>query len=183
MTALTIYSRAIHQDENGLYRLNDLHRASGASESKRPGEWVRRTETQELIAEVLSDPSGNSRSTQSVNLRFEAIHSIRGGKAPGTYACEELAIAYAAWINPKFHLKVLRTFLDLHKQPPRDPQLTGSPLEIAKKAGWGIYDPETEAVVPKAKIKKIFETVMEHQTIANLSLSGLNLMANPESRE
>ncbi|MDG6761948.1 P22AR C-terminal domain-containing protein, partial [Glaesserella parasuis] len=40
--------------------------------------------------------------------------TLRGTQG-GTYACEELVLAYAMWISPKFHLVVLRAFLAMHK--------------------------------------------------------------------
>ena len=40
------------------------------------------------------------------------------GRNGGTYACKDLVIAYAAWISPVFHLKVIRVFLEnQNKQP------------------------------------------------------------------
>tara|TARA_Y100001968_G_scaffold102797_1_gene92790 strand:+ start:24372 stop:24914 length:543 start_codon:yes stop_codon:yes gene_type:complete len=114
MTNLTIVSKEIRQ-RGGLYSLNDLHKASQTTVSKKPSEWVRQKQIHELIAELESE-SGNS--------RFEIIHSVKGGKFAGTYACKELVYAYAMWISPKFHLQVIRAFDELQSQkqlPARDP--------------------------------------------------------------
>lgn len=103
MTALTISSSEIRQID-GLYSLNDLHVASGNNPSNRPGEFIRLEQTQALIAEL------NSSDLRNLNAGNPAIKTERG-KYGGTYACKELVIAYAAWISPAFHLKVIRVFL------------------------------------------------------------------------
>lgn len=96
MTTLTIGSSAIRQTD-GLYSLNDLHVASGCLPKNRPGLFIENKQTQDLIGEIS-------------NAGIPAIKTERG-KHGGTYACKELVIAYAAWISPAFHLKVIRVFL------------------------------------------------------------------------
>lgn len=96
MTALTISSSEIRQID-GLYSLNDLHKASGGEKRHQPALFIRLDQTQALIAEI------NSTDMQSLE--------TREGRNGGTYACKELVIAYAAWISPAFHLKVIRVFL------------------------------------------------------------------------
>lgn len=99
-TTLTIISTAIKQDAEGRFCLNDCHRASGGDPSKKPSEWARNVKTNELVAEI----------SQSGNFRFAPLETNRGGNSPGTYACRELVYAYAMWISPSFHLKVIRAF-------------------------------------------------------------------------
>ncbi|WP_305748942.1 KilA-N domain-containing protein [Leptothrix discophora] len=86
---------------DGLFSLNDLHAAAGNLPKDRPQQFLRREETKALIVE-LDNQCADSRT---------ALRVVNGGTAPGTYACRELVIAYAAWISAAFHLKVIRVFL------------------------------------------------------------------------
>lgn len=106
MSNLTIFKTSIRKF-NDLYSLNDLHIASGSNKNHQPAFFIRNSQTQELIAEI--ERSANSQI---------AVKTVRGGRNPelqGTWACEELALAYATWISPKFHLVVLRAFIAMHK--------------------------------------------------------------------
>ena len=103
MSNLTILNNSIHQSGN-LYSLNDLHTASGDDPKHRPTYFIKNQQTQDLINEIERCENSNI-----------ALKVIRGAQG-GTYACEELMLAYAMWISPKFHLVVLRAFLNLHKK-------------------------------------------------------------------
>ncbi|HHF1675510.1 TPA: P22AR C-terminal domain-containing protein [Haemophilus influenzae] len=107
MSNLTILKTAIRTFEN-LYSLNDLHIASGAEAKHQPSLFIRLDATQELISEIQKE-------TDKENI----LQSFRSGVNRGTYACEELVIAYAMWISPKFHLIVLRAFLAMHRNQPQ----------------------------------------------------------------
>ena len=93
MSNLQILTQSIRTFEN-LYALNDLHIASGGKSKHQPSNFVRLDTTKALIAEIEKDNQ-------------HALKIIRGTNG-GTYACEELVIAYAMWISPQFHLVVLR---------------------------------------------------------------------------
>lgn len=113
MTALTISSSEIRQID-GLYSLNDLHIASGGDKKYQPSNFIRSEQTQALIAELNSS---DMRNLNNENTLIKGTNShllplrIEKGRNGGTYACKELVIAYAAWISPAFHLKVIRVFL------------------------------------------------------------------------
>lgn len=104
MSALTIISTEIRQLD-GLYSLNDLHKAAGSEGKYKPANFIRLDTTQALIEEIQ---------VSEMSLANKTIH---GGNNRGTYVCKELVYAYAMWISPKFHLQVIRAFDKLHQQP------------------------------------------------------------------
>ncbi|ABO57516.1 phage antirepressor KilAC domain-containing protein [Burkholderia vietnamiensis] len=96
MNALTITGVAIRTDAQGRYCLNDLHRASGGEAKHQPANWLRMQQTTDLAAEMEKEVP-----------HFRGIQSKQG---LGTFVVKELVYAYAMWISPAFHLKVIRAY-------------------------------------------------------------------------
>lgn len=92
----------ITTDAEGRFNLNALHKASGLGSAKKPSNWLRLDSTKELITEL----------DQCSDLSTASVDTVVGSANPGTYAHELLAIAYASWISPSFHLQVNQVFLD-----------------------------------------------------------------------
>lgn len=91
---MQIANVGIKQDEQGRYCLNDLHRAAGGEQRHRPKYWLENKQTAELIEELSKD----------------GIPPIQAKQQLGTFVAKQLVYAYAMWISPAFHLKVINTF-------------------------------------------------------------------------
>jgi len=118
--SLTLGAITIRQ-HNGLYCLNDVHKASGGAEKHRPALFARLDTTQALIEELCC--ADVYIINEAENPASKYLITIRGkGKAQGTYACKELVAAYAAWISPAFHVQVLRVFLASVAAPVQTPK-------------------------------------------------------------
>lgn len=118
MSSLTVLNHEIHQTD-GLYCLNDLHKASGGVEKHQPAFFLRNQETKDLIAELEQETKARSANLQNGQkydvqiLPSVVIKKIQGGNnklVQGTYACKEIVYRYAMWISPKFALAVIRVF-------------------------------------------------------------------------
>jgi len=137
--SVRIGDATIHQDEHGRFCLNDLHRASRGEDRHRPAEFLRIGPTQELIEELRKDP----RYGQD---HIAPVEAIRGGPRQGTYVCRELVYAYAKWISPAFHLKVIRAFDAMATGPAQPqptiaaPQLPSGPLQDKVAAHFAVMD-------------------------------------------
>ena len=101
--ALTVADILIHQDAEGRYCLNDLHKAAGALSKDQPSKWLILDSAQQLVKELDTE-----------NLVADKNQSVKkymgGGGRQGTYVFKELVYAYAMWISPVFHLKVIRAY-------------------------------------------------------------------------
>lgn len=98
---------------DGLFSLNDLHKASGGAAKHKPTNFLRLNSTKALNEEITRYPDlGNGAcSEMSTPLAGEAgaypdlgtpLTTVNDGTNNGTYVCRELVIAYAAWISPAF---------------------------------------------------------------------------------
>lgn len=101
--AMMILATPIRRDAEGRFCLNDLHRAAGGEDRHGPKRWMVNASTHEVIAALKDE-----------NPSFEPVDLSRG-RYGGTYAVEDLALSYAMWISPKFHLTVVRGFKETRK--------------------------------------------------------------------
>ena len=92
--------------KDGLYSLNDLHRASGSNKKHQASNFMRLEATKGLVDEIERS-SDMSNGTNSI-----AYKVIQGGESQqqGTFVCRELVYSYAMWISPRFQLMVIRAF-------------------------------------------------------------------------
>ena len=108
----------ITTDTEGRFNLNALHKASGLGDNKAPAQWLRTQSAKDLVAEV-----------SDMHICTSPINSSKGGQVQGTYAHELLAIAYASWISPSFHLQVNQVFLD-YRTGKLQPVQQRDPMEV-----------------------------------------------------
>jgi len=104
-----IANLTINQSSNGLYSINDIHRASGGLAKHQPAAWMRLQATTNLIRLMESQVINQ----QSKNSIVETIEGRNYGGNSGTFVCRKLVVAYALWISTEFFSHVLDVFLDV----------------------------------------------------------------------
>ncbi|MCK6157194.1 KilA-N domain-containing protein [Moraxella osloensis] len=95
---------------DGLYSLNDLHKASGGEPKHKPSNFIRNDETNALINEILLQNSDAQNRESAIASVIRVIKGNFGDIKQGTYVCKEIVYRYAMWISPKFALIVIRAF-------------------------------------------------------------------------
>lgn len=103
MSGLVISGIFIDKDKHGRFSLNDIHNASGGMPKKQPSLWLRLGSTKELIESIHN----------STDHYFEAVSSS-SGRYGGTYATEDLCLAYAEWIyGTQFKVMLFNSLKDV----------------------------------------------------------------------
>lgn len=94
-SAIQVGGVRIHQDLEGRFRLNDLHKSAGGEKRHSPNYWLENQQTSELVS-IL----------ETTGIPVVSLP----GRSGGTFVVKELVYAYAMWVSPEFHLHVIRTF-------------------------------------------------------------------------
>ncbi|MBU3696767.1 KilA-N domain-containing protein [Dechloromonas sp.] len=102
---ITIDTITIKQDSEGRFCLNDFHKAAGGNPNHAPAQFFRTDTAQALITEL----------SNCAEMHITPWLAQRGFNG-GTYVVRELVFAYAMWVSPAFHLKVIRAYDRLQTQ-------------------------------------------------------------------
>lgn len=97
LPARFVYNGEVIRDRNEMLSLTDMWKAAGADPSRQPSEWLRSADAQRFISFV----------TDTLNLGIsqnDVIRVVRGGRQPGTWAHWQIALAYAKYLSPEFHM-------------------------------------------------------------------------------
>lgn len=96
MKSMMIVDQKIRIDENGVYCLNDLHKAAmaagKATESQAPSKFLRSQ------AEFIS--------ALEVKGQICPLRIVKGGRNSGSWAIEIVAMKYAGWIDASYEVQV-----------------------------------------------------------------------------
>ena len=91
------------RERNGLYCLNDIHRASGGLHAYKPNRFLDLKSTKRLI-EYLSGH-------EIVPGQYSClVDSVQEGRSLNTYAHKYVVYSYAMWIDVAFHVAVVACF-------------------------------------------------------------------------
>ncbi len=96
MGKLKVANLEVKTNSEGMYCLNDLHKASGGEHRHRPSVWLMNESTKALELEILK-------------AGIPAIKTT-AGRYGGTFVCRELVYQYAMWVSASFNLEVIRVF-------------------------------------------------------------------------
>lgn len=133
---LEIVGIEVKQDADGLYCINDLHKAAGGEMRHRPNYWIDSEQTADLINEIL--------------ITGKPAIKKSPGRYGGTYICKELVYSYAMWISPAFQLKVIQAY---DRQVNVSTQLE-SLIEQVREKAIGISDAVDLTTMALSEVKK-----------------------------
>ncbi|EMS96978.1 KilA-N domain-containing protein [Agrobacterium tumefaciens str. Cherry 2E-2-2] len=111
MQVMLFKNTRIRVDENGLVCLNDIHKAAGFTKNQTPGDWQRLPSYLREYPVLLKKLTGKSRDWTKTETR-SVIYSKAGA---GTWAHENLALAYSAYLSPALAVEIRDVFLRFKK--------------------------------------------------------------------
>jgi hypothetical protein len=111
-TVFLFNGRPVRLDILNRLSLTDMWKAGGAEQRNKPKQWLANNAPKRLHNRLLQGQNSalESGTGPEPRLILEVIH---GGPNAGTWACIELALAYAEYLDEEFWLWVLRTFVQV----------------------------------------------------------------------
>ena len=154
VNAIVIESHSIAVKADGMYCLNDLHKAAmalgKATESQRPSNFLKHQV--EFIKAIEADATF-----------LASVKSIKGGVKQGTWAIEIVAMKYAGWIDASFEVQVYAAAQALrHGDIEKAVELSGS------KAAKAALDDMRLAKAVTLRAQALDQQIKNAQAIWNL---------------
>lgn len=97
LPALLEYEGHIIHGRDEMLSLTDMWRAAGSDKSRQPSEWLASADAKRFIDALAL-------MTKPENSRFGLVDTKRGGNSAGTWAHWQIALAYAKYLSPDFHM-------------------------------------------------------------------------------
>lgn len=169
VNAIVIESHSIAVKDDGMYCLNDLHKAAmalgKATAHQNPAQFLRNAEVAAFIAAMESENAGVAafKSIKEAKGQICTLRIIKGGKHPGTWAVELVAMKYAGWIDASFEVQVYAAAQALrHGDIEKAVELSGS------KAAKAALDDMRLAKAVTLRAQALDQQVKNAQAICNL---------------
>ncbi|MBP2233410.1 hypothetical protein J2847_006748 [Azospirillum agricola] len=110
LPSLRFGKELIRRDENGFWNLTDMWRAAGANRHQKPYEWQRQPDVQRFVkavegqyhAEITAKKSAEEKAGNA-RLFPDAVRQTLG-RTGATWAHWQVALAYARYLSPQFHM-------------------------------------------------------------------------------
>ena len=110
---ISIAGLTIEQNGNGLYSINDLHKASGGLKKHQPALWFQLQSTRNFVRYQEEKEKGQAQNHKNGKVIETFVGGDISSPMRGTFVSRKLVVAYAMWISPAFADHVLDTFLDV----------------------------------------------------------------------
>ena len=96
----------------GDLMVNATEMAKPFGKGKRPSDYLRLASTKALIEALKSDRKSEFNYSTSAVVEYQIL-STKEGQHGGTFMSEELALAFAMWLSPQFHVWILKTVREI----------------------------------------------------------------------
>lgn len=109
MKIMLFKTTRIRVDEEGRVCLNDIHKAAGYSKNQTPADWIALAGAKGAINALLERNTGISGVYSKDQIK--SVHYTRRGSGGGTWAHENLALHYAAYLSDRLGVEIREVFL------------------------------------------------------------------------
>ncbi len=113
MKVMLFKKSRIRVDEEGRVCLNDIHKAAGFSKHQMPHDWLRGPSAAREVTALLARITGKSRNWTKEQIK--SVYYTKVGQSGGTWAHENLALGYAAYLSPALAVEIRDVFLRYKK--------------------------------------------------------------------
>lgn len=109
ITNFKLRGQEVKVDENERVNLTDLWKISGSQKKDEPDRWYRLDSSKDFISVVAT------------NLKTPemGVWISKRGNGGGTFSHWQIALAYAKWISPEFHMEVNTIFMQYQNGDPK----------------------------------------------------------------